>query len=102
MALVLALSKIPGLTMLGDVFDLMINALPVILAVVAAKQVADLDDVSIVAGIVAGVLSVKGGIIGGIIGGILAGLLVQYIFRKCVEWKFPATTVNIEQEELPG
>jgi hypothetical protein len=50
----------------------MINALPVILAVVAVKQVADLDDVSIVAGIVAGVLSVKGGIIGGIIGGILA------------------------------
>ncbi|WP_251033086.1 hypothetical protein [Bacillus sp. ISL-7] len=68
MALVLAFNKIPGLTMLGEVFDLMINALPVILAVVAAKQVADLDDVSIVAGIVAGVLSVKGGIIGGIIG----------------------------------
>ena len=102
MALVLALSKIPGLTMLGEVFDLMINALPVILAVVAAKQVADLDDVSIVAGIVAGVLSVKGGIIGGIIGGILAGLLVQYIFRKCVEWKFPATTVNIAAGGIAG
>jgi fructose-specific phosphotransferase system IIC component len=102
MALVLALSKIPGLTMLGEVFDLMINALPVILAVVAAKQVADLDDVSIVAGIVAGVLSVKGGIIGGIIGGILAGLLVQYIFKKCVEWKFPATTVNIAAGGIAG
>lgn len=102
MALVLALSKIPGLTMLGEVFDLMINALPVILAVVAAKQVADLDDVSIVAGIVAGVLSMKGGIIGGIIGGILAGLLVQYIFRKCVEWKFPATTVNIAAGGIAG
>jgi fructose-specific phosphotransferase system IIC component len=102
MALVLALSKIPGLTMLGDVFTLMINALPVILAVVAAKQVADLDDVSIVAGIVAGVLSAKGGIIGGIIGGILAGLLVQYIFRKCLEWRFPATTVNIAAGGLAG
>jgi fructose-specific phosphotransferase system IIC component len=102
MALVLALSKIPGLTMLGDVFNLMINALPVIVAVVAAKQVADLDDVSIVAGIVAGVLSVKGGIIGGIIGGILAGLLVQYIFRKCLEWRFPATTVNIAAGGLAG
>nr|WP_263327042.1 PTS sugar transporter [Neobacillus sp. Marseille-Q6967] len=102
MALVLALSKIPGLSMLGEVFDLMINALPVILAVVAAKQVADLDDVSIVAGIVAGVLSVKGGLIGGIIGGILAGLLVQYIFRKCVEWKFPATTVNIAAGGIAG
>ncbi|OLS40850.1 PTS sugar transporter [Bacillus sp. MRMR6] len=102
MALVLALSKIPGLTMLGDVFNLMINALPVILAVIAAKQVADLDDVSIVAGIVAGVLSVKGGMIGGIIGGILAGLLVQYIFRKCLEWRFPATTVNIAAGGLAG
>jgi fructose-specific phosphotransferase system IIC component len=102
MALVLALSKIPGLAMLGDVFNLMINALPVILAVVAAKQVADLDDVSIVAGIVAGILSAKGGIIGGIIGGILAGLLVQYIFRKCLEWRFPATTVNIAAGGLAG
>jgi fructose-specific phosphotransferase system IIC component len=45
---------------------------------------------------------VKGGIIGGIIGGILAGLLVQYIFRKCVEWKFPATTVNIAAGGIVG
>lgn len=102
MALVLAMSKIPGLTGLSDVFDLMIQALPIILAVIAAKQVADLDDVSIVAGIVAGVLSVDGGIIGGIIGGIGAGLLVQYIFRKCVEWKFPATTVNIAAGGIAG
>ena len=102
MALVLAISKIPGLSGLSDVFDLMINALPVVLAVVAAKQVADLDDVSIVAGIVAGVLSVKGGIIGGIIGGICAGLLVQYIFRKCVQWRFPATTVNIAAGGISG
>ncbi|WP_462410655.1 PTS sugar transporter [Neobacillus sp. Marseille-QA0830] len=102
MALVLAISKIPGLSGLSDVFDLMINALPVVLAVVAAKQVADLDDVSIVAGIVAGVLSVKGGIIGGIIGGICAGLLVQYIFRKCIQWRFPATTVNIAAGGISG
>ncbi|WP_121613572.1 PTS sugar transporter [Mesobacillus foraminis] len=102
MALILALSKIPVFTGLGDVFDLMINAVPVILAVVAAKQVADLDDVSIVAGVIAGVLSVKGGIIGGIIGGILAGLLVHYIFRKCVEWQFPATTVNIAAGGIAG
>ncbi|MEH7121013.1 PTS sugar transporter [Neobacillus vireti] len=102
MALVLAISKIPGFSGLSEVFDLMINALPVILAVVAAKQVAELDEVSIVAGIVAGVLSVKGGIIGGIIAGIGAGLLVQYIFRKCVEWRFPATTVNIAAGGISG
>lgn len=102
MALVLALSKIPALSMLGDVFDVMINALPIILAVIAAKQVADLDEVSIVAGIVAGVLSTGGGIIGGMIGGIGAGLLVQFIFKKCVEWKFPATTVNIAAGGIAG
>ena len=58
MALVLAMSKISILSGLRDVFDLMIHALPIIL-VRGGKQVADLDDVSIVAGIVAGVLSVK-------------------------------------------
>ncbi|MFK4997861.1 hypothetical protein ACI2OX_11695 [Bacillus sp. N9] len=102
MALILALSKIAGLVMLGDVFNVMIQALPVILAVIAAKQVADLDDVSIVAGIVAGVLSVNGGLVGGIIGGIGAGLLVHFIFRKCVEWRFPATTVNIAAGGIAG
>ena len=72
-----------------EVFDLLIKALPVIVAVIAAKQVSELDEVSIVAGIVAGVLSVEGGIIGGIIGGIGAGIIVHYIFRQCVEWRFP-------------
>lgn len=95
MAIILALSQIPALSALKEVFDIMMKALPVILAVIAAKQVSDLDEVSIVAGIVAGVLSVEGGIIGGIIGGILAGLLVQYLFMKCVQWRFPMTTVNI-------
>lgn len=95
MAIVLALSQIPGLAGLKDVFDIMLKALPVILAVIAAKQVSDLDEVSIVAGIVAGVLSVDGGIIGGIIGGILAGLIVQFLFMKCIQFRFPMTTVNI-------
>ncbi|GAB6927678.1 PTS sugar transporter [Paenibacillus sp. JCM 10914] len=102
MALILAVSKIPGLSGLSEVFDLMIKALPVILAVIAAKQVSELDEVSIVAGIVAGVLSVEGGMIGGIIGGIGAGIIVHYIFRKCVEWRFPATTVNIVAGGISG
>lgn len=95
MAIVLALSQIPALKGLKEVFDLMIKALPVILAVIAAKQISDLDEVSIVAGVIAGTLSIEGGIIGGIIGGIGAGLLVQYLFTKCVQWRFPMTTVNI-------
>ncbi|MBP1155696.1 MULTISPECIES: PTS sugar transporter [unclassified Paenibacillus] len=95
MAIVLALSQIPALKGLKEVFDLMIKALPVILAVIAAKQISDLDEVSIVAGVIAGTLSIEGGIIGGIIGGIGAGLLVQFLFIKCVQWRFPMTTVNI-------
>lgn len=102
MALILAVSKIPGLSSLTEVFDLLIKALPVIVAVIAAKQVSELDEVSIVAGIVAGVLSVEGGIIGGIIGGIGAGIIVHYIFRQCVEWRFPATTVNIVAGGVSG
>jgi fructose-specific phosphotransferase system IIC component len=95
MALVLAVGKIPGLESFSKIFDTMIAALPVIVAVVAAKQVSGLDEVSIVAGVVAGTLSVNGGILGGILGGIMAGILVQYLLTLCFKWKFPATTANI-------
>ncbi|MDX8046877.1 PTS sugar transporter [Gracilibacillus sp. S3-1-1] len=102
MALVLALSKIPGFDPLGDVFDLLIGALPVMIAVIAAKQVSELDEVSIVAGVIAGVLAIDGGIIGGMIAGILAGLLVRFLFGKFVEWRFPMTTVNIAAGGVAG
>lgn len=102
MAIILALSQIPGLSAFDKVFETLIGALPVILSVIAAKQVSELDEVSIVAGVVAGVLSVNGGIIGGIIGGICAGLLVKFLFRKFVEWKFPMTTVNIAAGGFAG
>ncbi|MFC6334018.1 PTS sugar transporter [Paenibacillus septentrionalis] len=102
MALVLALSKIPFLSSLSGVFDLIIGALPVLIAVIAAKQVAELDEVSIVAGVIAGILSTGGGIIGGMIGGILAGILVHYLFIKCVQWRFPMTTVNIVAGGIAG
>src|SRR5690606_7542916 len=91
MAIVLALGKIPALASLSSVFDIIVGALPVLIAVVAAKQVAELDEVSIVAGVIAGVLSTDGGIIGGMIGGILAGILVHYLFILCVQWRFPMT-----------
>lgn len=95
MAIVLALSRIPGLEQLSSVFDILIKGLPIIVAVIAAKQVSDLDEVSLVAGVVAGVLSVNGGIIGGIIGGIGAGILVRSLFNLCLQWRFPITTTNI-------
>ncbi len=102
MAIVLALSKIPGLGGLESIFDIMIKALPVMVAVMAAKQVSDLDEVSIIAGIVAGVLSVNGGIIGGMIGGIGAGLVVRWLFEACISLRFPMTTVNIIAGGLSG
>ncbi|MDH4616625.1 PTS sugar transporter [Brevibacillus sp. AY1] len=102
LALILALSKIPGLSMLSEVFDVLIKALPVVIAAVAAKQVSDMEEVSVVAGVLAGVLSIDGGIIGGMLGGIGAGLLVNLLFRKCIEWRFPTTTVNIIAGGISG
>lgn len=102
MALILALSKIPLFAELGDVFNVLIGALPVIVAVIASKQVSGLDEVGIVAGVVAGSLSTKGGLIGGIIGGILAGILAFYFIKQCFKWNFPATTANIVAGGLSG
>ncbi len=102
MAIVLALSHIPGLESLDAIFQLLLKGLPVIVAVIAAKQVSELDEVSIVSGVVAGVLSVEGGLIGGIAGGIMAGIFVRYLFALCISWKFPMTTVNIVAGGISG
>lgn len=102
LALVLALSKVEVFASLGDVFNLLIGALPIVVAAIAAKQVSGLDEVGIVAGIVAGALSGSGGIIGGIIGGILAGILASLFIRKALEWKMPGTTANIIAGGLSG
>lgn len=102
MALTLILSKVPGLAYFEKIFNVMIDALPVIVATVAAKQVSGMGDVAIVAGVVTGILSVKGGLIGGIIGGILAGILVQFLLLKCLKLNFPATTANIVAGGIAG
>ncbi|OON42151.1 PTS sugar transporter [Izhakiella australiensis] len=102
MAIVLAASHIPGLEKLNDIFEILLKGLPVLVAVLAAKQVSELDEVSIVSGIVAGVLSVEGGLIGGIIGGLLAGIFVRYLFELCLNWRFPMTTVNIVAGGISG
>ena len=103
MALTLFVSKIPGAPeSVTKLFDIMIAALPVIVAAVAAKQVSGMNEVAIVAGVVAGTLSVSGGLIGGIIGGITAGILVQYFLFQCLKWRFPATTANIIAGGMAG
>ena len=96
MALILAISKIPFLAdSFGPLFGTLIGALPVIVAVVAAKQVSGLDEVGIVAGVIAGVLSVDGGILGGIVGGILAGILSNYLLNWSFRRRFPTTTASL-------
>ncbi len=102
MALTLALSKIPGLTGLSDVFSTLVGAIPVIVAAIAAKQISGLDEVGIVAGIVAGLMSTAGGMIGGLVAGILAGVFAYYIAMACFKWKVPGTTTNIAAGGLGG
>lgn len=103
MALILAIGKIPLLTpTVGPLFDVLIAALPVIVAVVAAKQVSGLEEVGIVAGVVAGALSVQGGILGGIVGGVLAGLLANYLLRWSFRMRFPATTASLVAGAIGG
>lgn len=102
MALCLAVSKLPGLSGLEDVFNLLVGILPVIVATIAAKQISGMDEVGIVAGIVGGSLAVDGGIIGGILVGIMAGILVYYISGFCFKHKVPGTTANIAAGGLAG
>ncbi len=103
MALILAIGKIPWISeSVGPLFDVLIAALPVVVAVVAAKQVSGLDEVGIVAGVIAGVLSVNGGVLGGIVGGILAGMLANYLLRKSFQWRFPATTASLVAGAIGG
>ena len=103
MALILAIGKIPILSpTVGPLFDKLIAALPIIVAVVAAKQVSGLDEVGIVAGVVAGVLSVNGGILGGIVGGIGAGILASYLLKWSFRMRFPATTASLVAGGISG
>ncbi|GAB6106682.1 hypothetical protein [Fusibacter bizertensis] len=102
MSLVLALSKISFLSEFEELFNILINILPVIVAAIAAKQVSGLDEIGIVSGIVAGALSTQGGIIGGILGGVLAGVLASYLIRKSFDLKIPGTTANLIGGGLSG
>ena len=102
MALCLALSKIPGLGGLEEVFNTLVGFLPIVLSAIAAKKISGLDEVGIVAGIVGGALSVDGGIIGGLAVGILAGVLAYYIISLCFKYKVPGTTANIAAGGISG
>lgn len=102
MAITLSLSRIPSLAFFESAFEVLINSLPIVVSVIAAKQVSGLDETGIIAGVVAGVLSAKGGILGGIVGGIFAGMLATYLLNLCFKNNFPATTANIVAGGLSG
>ncbi|MFI0465949.1 hypothetical protein ACH347_17895 [Saccharopolyspora sp. 5N102] len=102
MALVLAISKIPGLDFLSPVFDTLMEGLPIVVAAVAARRVSGLGEVGLVAGAVAGILSAQGGILGGLVGGVLAGVLASYLLTWTLARRFPATTANIVTGGLAG
>jgi fructose-specific phosphotransferase system IIC component len=84
------------------VFDLLIAALPIVIAAVAARKISGLDEAGIVAGALAGILAQSGGIFGGLVGGILAGLLASFLIRWMLAHRFPATTANIFAGALAG
>lgn len=102
LALILALSKVPVLSSLSEVFGLLIAGLPVVVAAIAARKISGLDEVGITAGVIAGVLSVNGGVLGGLVGGILAGVLASYLIGWTLSNKFPATTANIVTGAVAG
>ncbi|SMX79024.1 Phosphotransferase system IIC components, glucose/maltose/N-acetylglucosamine-specific [Brevibacterium sp. Mu109] len=102
LALVLALSRIPGADFLSPVFDLLLAALPIVVSAVAARRVSGLDEVGLVAGALAGILAQEGGILGGLVSGILAGLVAPTVIRWTLAWRFPATTANILTGAVAG
>lgn len=102
LALVLAVSKIPPLAGLSDVFDVLMAGLPVVIAAVAARKISGLDEVGLVAGAIAGILAAEGGILGGLAGGILSGLLAAWLIGKTLAWRFPVTTANIATGAVAG
>ncbi len=96
MALMLALSRVPHLGFLEeDIFETIVEGLPIVVAVIGAKQVSGLDQSAIIAGIITGLLSTEAGILGGLAGGIIAGFLVTQLLSFSYRKKLPATTASI-------
>jgi fructose-specific phosphotransferase system IIC component len=102
LALILAISKIPGLESLSGVFDLLIAGLPIVVAAVAARKISGLDEVGLVSGALAGILAATGGLFGGLVAGILAGLLASWLIRWMLAHRIPATTANIFTGAIAG
>jgi fructose-specific phosphotransferase system IIC component len=80
----------------------LLDALPVVIAAVAARQISGLNEAGIVSGVIAGTLSIGGGILGGLVGGILAGIFIHYVILFALGKGWPGTTANIVGGGLSG
>jgi fructose-specific phosphotransferase system IIC component len=100
--LVMSLSNLPIFSRLDEASMILSALPPIILAILAARKMSDLGELTLIAGLIAGLLSVQGGIIGAILAGIAAGKLVPWFFKMCTQWSFPATSVNIAAGGFSG
>ncbi|RUS46193.1 PTS sugar transporter [Cohnella sp. AR92] len=100
--LLFSLSNLPFLSGL-DKASAMLSYLPlIVLAVFAARQMADLGEATLIAGIAAGFLSADGGVVGVVLAGLAAGWLTPRVFQLGARLGFPATSVHIATAVLSG
>lgn len=78
------------------------DALPVVLAVLAARRIAKFGEMTLIAGILAGSLAASYGVIAGLFAGVLCGITAQLLFQQCLKWAFPLTAANLLSVSVSG
>ncbi|WP_197021183.1 PTS sugar transporter [Sporolactobacillus terrae] len=85
-----------------QLLQLVVACIPVLLAVLSAKQISDLNEVTLIAALIAGFFANKAGVLGGIAAGLAAGALSSYLLLVCTRKKIPITTSNLIAGALSG
>jgi hypothetical protein len=85
-----------------QLLQLSIACIPVLLAVLSAKQISDLNEVTLIAALLAGLFANSSGVLGGIAAGLAAAVFSQYLLDICTRWKVPITTSNLIAGALSG
>lgn len=86
----------------AQLLQLSIACIPVLLAVLSAKQISDLNEVTLIAALLAGFFANSSGVLGGIAAGLAAAVFSQYLLDICTRWKVPITTSNLIAGALSG
>ncbi|MCO7125279.1 PTS sugar transporter [Sporolactobacillus shoreicorticis] len=86
----------------SQLLQLAIMCIPVLLAMFSAKQISDLNEVTLIAALLAGLFASSSGVLGGIVAGLAAGVFAQYLLDICIRWKVPITTSNLIAGALSG